>query len=79
MTGLRKTALTVITLLVAAASLASLTEAYRALYDWASRHRLPGIWAAAWPLQVDTFIAVGELALCVALADSWSVRSRIAA
>jgi hypothetical protein len=33
----------------------------------------------AWPLQVDAFIAVGELALFVALADSWSVRSRTAA
>jgi hypothetical protein len=30
-------------------------------------------------LQVDTFIAVGELALFVALADGWSVRSRAAA
>jgi len=29
--------------------------------------------------QVDTFIAVGELALFVALADSWTVRSRAAA
>jgi hypothetical protein len=32
-----------------------------------------------WPLQVDVFIAVGELALFVALADRWRVRSRTAA
>jgi hypothetical protein len=32
-----------------------------------------------WPLQVDTFIAVGELALFVALADRWKIRSRAAA
>jgi hypothetical protein len=29
-----------------------------------------------WPLQVDVFIAVGELALFVALADRWATRSR---
>jgi hypothetical protein len=79
MTGLRKAALAAITVLVAAASAARFTESYRALYDWASRHGVHGMWAAAWPLQVDTFIAVGELALFVALADSWSARSRIAA
>ena len=78
-TGLRKAALVAITLLVAAASVASFAESYRALLDWASRHGLHGVWAYAWPLQVDTFIAVGELALLVALADSWPVRSRAAA
>jgi hypothetical protein len=30
-------------------------------------------------LQVDVLVAVGELALFVALADGWAVRSRIAA
>jgi hypothetical protein len=30
-----------------------------------------------WPLQIDTFIAVGELALFVALIDGWQRRSRI--
>ena len=79
MTGMRKAALAAITLLVAAASFTSFAESYRALLDWAAQHGLHGIWAMAWPLQVDTFIAVGELALFVALADSWSVRSRAAA
>jgi hypothetical protein len=79
MTGMRKAALAAITVLVAAASLSSFTESYRTLLDWASGHGLHGIWALAWPLQVDTFIAVGELALFVALADSWCVRSRAAA
>jgi len=79
LTRLRKAALAAITLLVAAASFTSFAESYRALLDWASRHGLHGIWAVAWPLQVDTFIAVGELALFVALADSWAVRSRAAA
>jgi Protein of unknown function (DUF2637) len=76
---MRKAALAAITLLVAAASLTSFAESYRALLDWATRHGLHGGWALAWPLQVDTFIAVGELALFVALADQWTVRSRAAA
>lgn len=68
MTGLRKAALAAITVLVAAASLSSFTESCRALLDWASGHGLHAVWALAWPLQVDTFIAVGELALFVGLA-----------
>ncbi len=46
---------------------------------WAAHHGLSGPWAAIWPLQVDVFIAVGELALFVALADRWAPRSRAAA
>jgi hypothetical protein len=76
MTGMRKAALAAIMLLVASASFTSSADSYRALLDWATRHGLHGAWALAWPQQVDTFIAVGELALFVALADSWSVRSR---
>ncbi len=79
MPGTRRAALAAITLLVAAASLTSFAESYRALLDWATRHGLYGGRALAWPLQVDTFIAVGELALFVALADRWAVRSRAAA
>jgi len=75
----RKAALVAIAVLVAAASLVSFAESYRGLFGWAHQHGLPGIWAAAWPLQVDTFIAVGELALFVAVADAWARRSRIAA
>ncbi len=47
--------------LVAAASLVSFAESYRGLYLWAHCHGLAGL----WPLQVDVFIAVGELALFV--------------
>lgn len=67
MTGLRKAALVAITLLVAAASAASFAESYRA--DRATRHGLHGVWAYAWPLQVDTFIAACLLAL------SWGSRT----
>jgi hypothetical protein len=75
----RHVALVTITAIVAAASVTSFAESYRGLFDWAREHGLNGVWAAAWPLQVDTFIAVGELALFVALADRWSVRSRVGA
>lgn len=77
--GPRLAALTAIAVLVAAASLVSFAESYRGLYDWASRHDLYGGWAAIWPLQVDSFIAVGELALFVALVDAWQRRSRAGA
>lgn len=75
----RCAALAAITVLVASASLVSFAESYRGLYAWAHRHGLTGAWAVIWPLQVDVFIAVGELALFVALADRWPSRSRGAA
>jgi hypothetical protein len=34
------------------------------------RHGPTGPWAVIWPPQEDVFIAVGELALLVALADT---------
>ena len=83
MTGIlrvpRRAALVMIAAIITAASLTSFAESYRGLYDWAREHGLSGLWAAAWPLQLDTFIAVGELALFVALADRWAARSRAGA
>jgi hypothetical protein len=75
----RTAALWGITVLVAASTLVAFAESYRALYLWARRHQLDGAWAYAWPLQIDTFLAVGELALVVALSDRWLPRSRAAA
>ena len=75
----RLAALVAIAVLVAAASLVSFAESYRGLYLWAAGHGLAGAWAVAWPLQVDVFIAVGELALFVALVDRWAWRSRAGA
>jgi hypothetical protein len=72
----RRAALAAISVLVAAASLTSFAESYRGLWLWAQHHGVHGVWAVAWPLQIDTFIGVGELALFVALADGWSTRSR---
>lgn len=83
MTGIlrvhRRAALVAIAALVAAASLVSFAESYRGLFEWARHHSLTGVWAYAWPRQVDVFIAVGELALFVAIADRWTPRSRLAA
>jgi Protein of unknown function (DUF2637) len=75
----RRIALALVAALVAAASLVSFAESYRGLYPWAHRHGLAGLWAALWPLQVDVFIAVSELALFVGLIDRWAPRSRLAA
>jgi Protein of unknown function (DUF2637) len=75
----RQAALITIAAVIAAASLTSFAESYRGLFDWAREHGLSGAWAAAWPLQLDTFIAVGELALFVALADGWRTSSRLGA
>jgi hypothetical protein len=75
----RRGALAAIAVLVAAASVVSFAESYRGLYAWAHEHGLSGPWAVIWPLQVDVFIAVGELALFVALADAWARRSRAGA
>lgn len=75
----RRVALVAITVLVCSSSLVSFAESYRGLFEWASHHGVPGVWAYTWPIMVDTFIAVGELSLFVALADGWSVRSRLSA
>jgi len=77
--GPRLAALAAIASLVAVASGAAFAESYRGLYEWAGRHGLSGFWQAAFPLQVDVFIAVGELALFVALIDCWRRRDRAGA
>ncbi len=76
---MRTTALILITALIVLAAVTSFAESYRALVIWAHEHGLSGVWAAAFPLQLDVFIAVGELALFVALAERWPARSRIGA
>jgi hypothetical protein len=75
--GARALALAAIAALVAAASVVSFAESFRGLYEWAHEHGLSVHWAAIWPLQIDVFIAVGELALFVALVDRWQRRSRV--
>ena len=75
----RTAALWAIGFLTATADGAAFTESYRGLLDWAEHHGLSGFWAAAFPLQVDLFIVVGELVLFIAMADRWGRRDRLGA
>jgi hypothetical protein len=77
--GPRRIALAVIATAIGVASLAAFAESYRALVTWAQHHELHGVYAVAFPLELDVFILVGEAALFVALLDGWSRRSRISA
>jgi hypothetical protein len=77
--GLRTAALALIAGIVVAASAAAFAESYHSLLLWARHHSYTGFWAAVFPLQVDSFIIVGELALVVAMTDAWVRRDRIAA
>jgi hypothetical protein len=54
---LRGTALTAISVIITGADGAAFAESYRGLWVWALHHGLSGFWAAAFPLQVDTFPA----------------------
>lgn len=73
----RKVVLWAIALLTAAATAASLGESYHALYLWAVHHQFGGNWGFVWPLQIDTFIAIGEAALFVGLVDMWQGKRRV--
>jgi hypothetical protein len=66
-------------LLIATAAGSAFTESYRGLFEWAGHHGFSGFWAAAFPLQVDLFIAVGELVLFVAVLDAWQRRDQAGA
>jgi Protein of unknown function (DUF2637) len=66
-------------LLIATAAGSAFTESYRGLFEWAEHHGFGGFWAAAFPLQVDLFIAVGELVLFVAVLDAWQRRDQAGA
>jgi hypothetical protein len=76
---LRGAALTAISVIITAADSAAFAESYRGLWVWARHHGLSGFWAAAFPLQVDTFIVVGELALFIAMVDQWERRHKAGA
>lgn len=75
----RPAALSAIAALVIASAAASFAESYRGLFLWAEHHDLSGFWAAAFPLQLDVFIAVGELVLFIAMTDRWNRRDRAGA
>jgi hypothetical protein len=66
-------------LIVLAASVTAFAESYNGLRKWAEQHRVTGIWADIWPLQVDAFIAAGELTLLLSALYMWPFRVRILA
>lgn len=72
----RTAALWTVATLVTAGVAVSFMESYRALYWWATNHQVHGAWAILWPIQIDAFVAVGELALFVALLDKWQPKHR---
>jgi hypothetical protein len=72
----RSLALYVIAVLVVAGTVTAFVQSYEGLYGWASRYLSPG-WARTWPLQVDAWIAVGELSLYVGYRDRWSARQKV--
>jgi hypothetical protein len=75
----RAAALWGVAALIATATGSAFTESYRGLFEWAEHHGFGGFWAAAFPLQVDLFIAVGELVLLVAMLDAWRRRDQAGA
>jgi len=75
----RAAALWGIAVLIVTAAGAAFAESYRGLWTWAEHHGLTGVWAAAFPLQIDLFVAVGELVLFIAMTDRWAWRHRAGA
>jgi len=75
----RAAALWVIAGLIITATSAAFAESYRGLWLWAEHHGLAGFWAAAFPLQIDLFVAVGEIVLFVAMIDRWRRGDRVGA
>lgn len=72
----RAIALYLIAIIVVAATATAFVQSYDGLYQWAQRYLSDG-WARTWPLQVDAWIAVGELALYIAYRDHWPKRRTI--
>jgi hypothetical protein len=72
----RSLALYAIAALVVAGTATAFVQSYEGLYGWATRYLSPG-WARTWPLQVDAWIAVGELALYVGYRDRWPMCRKV--
>jgi hypothetical protein len=65
-------ALVGITIITLSATAVAFIESYAGLETWAADHGLYGTWAWIWPVQIDAFILIGELALYVAVLERWS-------
>jgi hypothetical protein len=72
----RMLALAAVVGLVTFSTVVALAESYHALYVWALHHSVTLGWARWWPAMVDTFVALGELAVFLAVVDQWPWRYR---
>lgn len=72
----RALAIYLIAAIVVTGTVIAFIQSYDGLYEWARRYLSDG-WARTWPLQVDAWIAVGELALYVGYRDRWPAKKRI--
>jgi hypothetical protein len=68
----RAIALVAVAVVSTAATVAALSESYRNLLMWAIHHGVPAPFSWVWPVTIDSFVILGELALFVALLDHWS-------
>jgi len=75
--ALRTAALAATGVLITVSTMVAFAESYRGLYQWSTEHGLSGFWACVWPLQVDSFVAVGELTLFAATVSRWPGRARV--
>lgn len=64
---------------IVAVTVVCFAQSYRQLFDWATRHRIPGWIAPTWPLMLDAFIIIGEIAWFVSIVKRWPVKTRILA
>lgn len=64
-------ALLALGVIVAAATGTAFAESYDGLFMWAGKHLVHGFWQSVWPLQVDAFIAAGELSLFLSALYPW--------
>lgn len=54
-----------------------LAESFRSLIDWAATHGYHGFWAYVWPMVVDSFSVVGEVAVFTSIRRHWPWKKRI--
>lgn len=70
------TALCVLGVLTFLATAVALIESFDGLLNWAEDHGLHGWRAYIWPIQIDTFIVIGEAMLVISQLRAWSRKSR---
>jgi hypothetical protein len=72
----RRTSLISITSIILTATSVAFVESYDGLYRFAAGHGLSGLWAGAWPLQVDAFIIIGELTIFIGIVDHFNAAGK---